>query len=372
MLMTASARPARDAAPPRDGLFAGWSAATAASALFLLGAGGMVTSTGSGLAVPDWPLSFGQVMPRMTGGVFYEHGHRMIAGVVALMSLAQAVLSLRPGVGAEARAACRWAAGLIVVQALLGGLTVLMRLPPAVSISHACLGQAVFCLLLASAIASSASYQALPRDEKAGRTFILASVAFAAAFAQLLLGALLRHTGAVAPLHVLWAFAVLLLAAAAVFTAFKRGPASLRGPALLVALVVPGQIALGLLAYRVRYDATFLLDYRSAALWRTIHLVGGAATLGSCSRWRCAPGGSPDEGPPRVDQAAHLLARVADRGARLGCGRRALDPFLLGPAGGRHARLRRLRRPQPVPRARRGRPDAPHQDPAPADGPSGA
>lgn len=282
--MLMSARPVKPSAPApaaRDGLFAGWSAATAASALFLLGAGGMVTSTGSGLAVPDWPLSFGQVMPRMTGGVFYEHGHRMIAGVVALMSLAQAVLSTRAGVSTEARAACRWAAGLIVVQALLGGLTVLMRLPPAVSISHACLGQAVFCLLLASAVCSSASYQALARDERAGRTFILATCAFAAGFLQLVLGALLRHTGAVAPLHVLWAFAVLLLAATAVFTAFKRGPAALRGAALLVAFVVPAQLALGLLAYRVRYDATFLLDFRSAALWRTLHLVGGALTLGS-------------------------------------------------------------------------------------------
>lgn len=262
-----------------DPLFAGWSAATAAAALFLLAAGGMVTSTGSGLAVPDWPLSFGQVMPRMTGGVFYEHGHRMVAGAVALMSLAQAVLSTRPGVPAEARALCRWAAGLIIVQALLGGMTVLLRLPPAVSISHACLGQTVFCLLLASAICSSSSYHALPRDAKAGRAFILASVALAAAFLQLLLGALLRHTGALVPVHVLWAFAVLLLASAAAFTAWRRGPASLSGPAWLVALVIPLQLGLGLYAYRVRLDPTMVIDFRDAALWRTAHLVGGALTL---------------------------------------------------------------------------------------------
>ncbi|MDX6768353.1 MAG: COX15/CtaA family protein [Elusimicrobiota bacterium] len=282
MLLTAPAatRPLPGAAS-NDRLFAGWSAATAASALFLLGAGGMVTSTGSGLAVPDWPLSFGQVMPRMTGGVFYEHGHRLVAGVVALMSLTQAVLSLREGVPVEARAACRWAAGLIVVQALLGGLTVLMRLPPAVSISHACLGQAVFCLLLASAVCSTGGYLSLPRDQKAARTFVLAGLAFGAAFLQLALGALLRHAGAAAPLHVLWALAVLLLAAAAAFTALRRGPASLRGAALIVAVVVPAQLALGLLAFRVRYDATYLLDFRAAALWRTAHLVGGAATLGA-------------------------------------------------------------------------------------------
>ena len=280
--MIAVARPARTAGDVAlDPLFTGWSAATAAAALLLLAAGGMVTSTGSGLAVPDWPLSFGQIMPRMTGGVFYEHGHRMVAGVVALMSLAQAVLSMRPGVPAEARALCRWAAGLIIVQALLGGLTVLMRLPPAVSISHACLGQTVFCLLLASAICASPSYLALPRDEKAGRTFILASVALAAAFLQLVLGALLRHTGALVPLHVLWAFAVLLLASAAAYTAWRRGPASLSGPAWLVALAVPLQLGLGLYAYRVRLDPTMVIDFRDAALWRTAHLVGGALTLAS-------------------------------------------------------------------------------------------
>lgn len=267
--------------PGRDPLFAGWSAATAASALFLLAAGGMVTSTGSGLAVPDWPLSFGTLMPRMAGGVFFEHGHRLTAGAVALMSLAQAALSFRPEVPAEARVLCRWAAGLILVQALLGGLTVLLRLPPAVSIAHACLGQGVFCLLAASAAASTRGYAALARAPEAERTFRLASLAFAGAFLQLALGAVVRHTGQAVALHVLWALGVLLLASLAAFTAWRSGPASLRGAAASVALVVPVQLALGLFAYRVRLDPTLTLDFRAAALWRTAHLVGGALTLAS-------------------------------------------------------------------------------------------
>lgn len=274
---------AQPAAAParRDALFAGWSAATAAAALFLLAAGGMVTSTGSGLAVPDWPLSFGTLMPRMTGGVFFEHGHRLVAGAVALMSLAQAVLSLRPGVPAEAKALCRWAAGLILIQALLGGLTVLLRLPPAVSIMHACLGQTVFCLLLGAAACASDSYQALPRDPRAARTFLLAAAGLAAAFLQLILGALVRHTGLAVAFHVLWALGVLLAACLAAFTAWRRGPASLHAAGWMVALVVPAQIALGLFAYRVRLDTTLVLDFRTAALWRTAHLVGGALTLGA-------------------------------------------------------------------------------------------
>src|SRR5437763_17043039 len=63
----------------------------AASTLFLIFAGAMVTSTGSGLAVPDWPLSYGMVMPPMIGGIFYEHGHRMIAATVGLLTVIQAI-----------------------------------------------------------------------------------------------------------------------------------------------------------------------------------------------------------------------------------------------------------------------------------------
>ncbi|HVD76581.1 MAG TPA: COX15/CtaA family protein, partial [Vicinamibacteria bacterium] len=53
--------------------------ATAAATLVLIFVGGLVTSTGSGLSVPDWPLSYGMLMPPMVGGVFYEHSHRMVA-----------------------------------------------------------------------------------------------------------------------------------------------------------------------------------------------------------------------------------------------------------------------------------------------------
>src|SRR5213596_349675 len=63
---------------------------------FLVIAGGLVTSTGSGLAVPDWPLSYGQLMPPMVGGVFYEHGHRMVAATVGFLTVIQAIwLQLR-------------------------------------------------------------------------------------------------------------------------------------------------------------------------------------------------------------------------------------------------------------------------------------
>src|SRR5256712_9531097 len=65
---------------------------TAGATLVLIFVGALVTSTGSGLAVPDWPLSFGQVFPPMVGGGLFEHGHRLVAALVGLLTVALMVL----------------------------------------------------------------------------------------------------------------------------------------------------------------------------------------------------------------------------------------------------------------------------------------
>ena len=116
----------------------------AGATLVLIVAGGLVTSTGSGLAVPDWPLSYGMLFPPMVGGILYEHGHRMIAGTVAVLTAIMALwLKLR-----EPRRWVRRLGGLallaVVLQAVLGGLTVIFLLPDAISIAHACLAQTFF------------------------------------------------------------------------------------------------------------------------------------------------------------------------------------------------------------------------------------
>jgi len=249
---------------------------TALSTLFLIFAGAMVTSTSSGLAVPDWPLSFGGINPPMIGGIFYEHGHRVIAGCVALMTLALLILSRRAGVPCAARTATALASGGIIIQALLGGLTVLMKLPPAVSISHACLGQGVFCLLLASEVLSVPGTVFGPGYS---RVFRFATLGFAAAYLQLALGALVKHTGQGLSWHILWASSVVVLAALSVFTAWRSRAAVLRRPALLLAFAMPLQLGLGLFALLMRVDSTLILGFKEAAVWRTAHLSGGALTL---------------------------------------------------------------------------------------------
>ncbi len=102
---------------------------TAGATLVLIFVGALVTSTGSGLAVPDWPLSFGQVFPPMVGGVLFEHGHRLVAALVGLLTVALMVLLTQW----ESRIWLRWLARgavlAVLLQGTLGGMTVLLRGP---------------------------------------------------------------------------------------------------------------------------------------------------------------------------------------------------------------------------------------------------
>jgi heme A synthase len=98
--------------------------------------GGVVHTIGASLACPDWPLCFGQVFPVMKGGVFYEHSHRLLASAVAFLTL---WLTLEVIFSPHKYPLRRWMGmgmALVLLQATLGGLTVLWRLPPWVSVMH--------------------------------------------------------------------------------------------------------------------------------------------------------------------------------------------------------------------------------------------
>ena len=173
---------------------------TALSTFLLVTAGGLVTSTGSSLAVPDWPLSFGQVFPKMEGGVLYEHSHRMVATAVGLLVLALMIWLLKAETRLWVRRLGVAAFLAVVAQGVLGGVTVLLRLPLLVSMGHACLAQAFFCMVVALALATSREWtgaEVTPRPEEGVpglRSMTAVSTAFI--FLQLILGALVRHTGA--------------------------------------------------------------------------------------------------------------------------------------------------------------------------------
>jgi len=267
---------------------------TAASTLFLIFVGGLVTSTGSGLAVPDWPLSYGQFFPPMVGGVFFEHGHRMVAATVGLLMTVLAFWILAK----ERRRWVGWlAAGAlftVILQGVLGGITVLFLLPTAVSVAHACLAQTFFCLTVTLAVVTGERWQAASRGSDI--TLQRATIGlFAAVYIQLVLGAVMRHMKAglaipdfplsfghlVPPffnagiaihfIHRLWALVVVAAAVRVSLRIMSRhaGDASLLRPLMLLGLLVPAQVLLG---------ATAVWTGK-AVIPTTAHVAGGAAIL---------------------------------------------------------------------------------------------
>lgn len=171
---------------------------TAVCTLLLIAAGGMVTSTGSGLAVPDWPLSYGQVMPPMVGGIFYEHGHRMIASFVGFLTAILAFWLWRKDSRRWMRILGVVALSVVILQGILGGLTVLYLLPTAISVSHAALAQSFFSLTALIALFTSRwwFHTSPTLDEPTTRRILRVSLLLVVVvFIQLLLGAVMRHTG---------------------------------------------------------------------------------------------------------------------------------------------------------------------------------
>jgi len=160
------------------------------------GGRGLVTSNDAGLSVPDWPLSYGKLMPPMEGNIFYEHGHRMVATTVGLLTIGMAIWLMR----ADRR---RWLNNLgwislaaVVTQGVLGGMTVIFLLPKPVSIGHACLAQIFFSTTVAIALFTSESWKRgaqLVDDTGAPPLHWLALAAPACVLLQLALGTAARH-----------------------------------------------------------------------------------------------------------------------------------------------------------------------------------
>jgi len=169
---------------------------TASATFCLVIAGGLVTSTDSGLAVPDWPLSYGQLMPPMVGGIFYEHGHRMVATLVGLLTTILALWLWRAETRPWVRTLGFVALAAVITQGVLGGLTVLFLLPTPISVAHATLAQSFFCLTVILALVTSRDWRDRPELSAAPATRRLAFAASAAVLIQLVIGAWMRHSGA--------------------------------------------------------------------------------------------------------------------------------------------------------------------------------
>ncbi len=270
--------------------------------LLLIAAGGMVTSTGSGLSVPDWPNTYGWFMftfpmSKWVGGIRYEHTHRLIASTVGFLTIILALWTWRVDPRAWVRRLGFAALGAVILQGLLGGLTVLLLLPPAVSIGHAGLAQLFFCITITLAVVTSPSWTAgtSSLNDPMLRRIALATTILV--YCQILIGATMRHVGAglaipTFPLafgHVLppdWTIAiavhfahrvgaVVVLTAVTLTTAhiwhWHRPQRDLVGPATLLLVFVCSQATLGALVVMSALQPII----------NTAHVVNGALVLGT-------------------------------------------------------------------------------------------
>lgn len=198
----------------RNRWLARYAALVALATFLLIIAGALVTSNDAGLSVPDWPTSFGTFrMPRMVGGVKYEHGHRMIAGAVGILTIILALWLWRSDERRWVRRLGGLAVLTIMAQAVLGGITVLFFLPAPVSVAHACLAQVCFCLAVVLALATRYEWRADgARLEDTGSPTLrqLAAATTVAIFLQLALGAAFRHNAFGIVPHMAWAVVVMV------------------------------------------------------------------------------------------------------------------------------------------------------------------
>ena len=266
--------------------------------LLLIVAGGLVTSQDYGLAVPDWPKSYGMWFPPMIGGVFYEHGHRMIAGFVGILTVVLTAWLWWKEPRKWVRIFGTIALLSVIAQAILGGITVLYFLPTWVSTVHATLAQTFFCMIVCLTVFTSRWWKEgntgasnLSAENPTGR-FVLAT---ALIYIQLILGSWMRHSqaalaipdfplafGKIIPpfttpeiaIHFAHRVVALLISAIiswnllVVLRSYKKEPYLLR-PSLFLLLLVLVQITLG----------AFTVWTRTAVLFATAHVIVGAILL---------------------------------------------------------------------------------------------
>jgi cytochrome c oxidase assembly protein subunit 15 len=271
-----------------------------ACTVLLVLAGSLVTSTGSGLAVPDWPTTYGWNMftfppSKWVGGIFYEHGHRLIASTVGFLTIVLAAWLW----WSESR---RWLRRLgvlalvtVIVQGLLGGLTVLYFLPTPVSTAHAALAEIFFCLTVAIALFTSQGWIRAEDPPDDARVRRAATLTTALIYGQILIGAAMRHAGAGLAIpdfplmfgglvpdrwsgaiaihfaHRVGALIVIASIAATVLGIRARHAADRR-------LLYPALLIVGLVAVQITLGAATVLSQRNVWI-NSFHVVGGALTL---------------------------------------------------------------------------------------------
>jgi heme a synthase len=255
----------------------------------LLFVGGLVTSTGSALAVPDWPTTFGHNMflyplSGMVGGILYEHSHRLLGALVGFLTvILTGWLWLQ-----EPRRWLRWlgtvALATVILQGVLGGLRVVL-LAHMLAIVHACLAQTFFALLVSIAFFTSSTKPIEAAEfpvESLTRLRRLCASTTAVIYLQIVFGAILRHTGARLDAHLLLAALVVVLAIAVNMAVWRQQGEedAVVHPTMLLSGLLLAQLSLGLGAYLVKYTPMAVMATPGLRIsLTTTHLAMGSLLL---------------------------------------------------------------------------------------------
>jgi cytochrome c oxidase assembly protein subunit 15 len=255
----------------------------------LIVAGALVTSNEAGLSVPDWPTSFGSLyrIPPLVGGVKFEHGHRMLAEWIGLLTIGLAVWTQRVDKRRWTRVLAWSALGTVIAQGILGGLTVLFYLPPAISTAHATLAQTFFCIMVSIAFFTSKSWVQMPtpvvRMDARPRLTTIAMLTVAAVWLQLIMGAAFRHSGIRLLPHIIGAAVVFCMVNWLAVATLKRHRATpqLARPATFLLALLMVQVTLGLASYitRVLWSQGVSAPLTSMVVATVAHVACGALVL---------------------------------------------------------------------------------------------
>lgn len=255
--------------------------------LLLVVAGGLVTSRDAGLSVPDWPLSYGKLMPPMEGGILYEHGHRMVATTVGILTIISMIWILRSEDRKWLRQLSIVALVAVIVQGVLGGLTVIYLLPWWISTSHASLAQLFFSTTVAMAVFTSrwwvnGAVEAPENPDQPVRRLSLLAPVFV--LSQLALGAAARHKAIGSIYHISWSPVVtgIILWISLRVLMHYAGNRELRLGALVLLGNTFCQVFLGIAAYMARIAyADAIQPMPLMVTFTVLHVAVGALVMAS-------------------------------------------------------------------------------------------
>uniref|UniRef100_Q01YC1 Cytochrome oxidase assembly n=1 Tax=Solibacter usitatus (strain Ellin6076) TaxID=234267 RepID=Q01YC1_SOLUE len=234
-------------------------------------AGALVTSNDAALSVPDWPFSWGRLVPTLEGGIRYEFTHRVMALLAAIFTTILAV---------RLRTRLAWTAlGLVLGQAALGGMVVKFVTPAWATIGHACLAQLYFAVVTAIVVD-----QYVDGSAPGGFRSPAPVVAAVALFAQTILGAAVRYNVVIPVAHIAGAAVATILVMWAGLSILMQHMenAALRRPAMALLTITFSQVFLGIGAYMARVAFAGAPQPMPMVVWFTVaHVAVGSLALGA-------------------------------------------------------------------------------------------